>query len=183
MNIEGCAALENVDFSGNSVLTFDMPTDLVSKSINIDCEGQTLNHWEPSLSFNFDDFVQSPDVASSDNTASTSGTFRVSATKLTNVKNLKAYDINGNEIAVTSDENGNITFASTPYTMTYNYEIGDFNNTSMDVTVSAGDGSSSNKALSGSGGGCSLIRNEGLGIMNVLILLLFLLAPLKIKKI
>ncbi|MBR6901977.1 MAG: hypothetical protein IKN30_07980, partial [Synergistaceae bacterium] len=115
--------------------------------------------------------------------ASASSIVRLSATKLSNVENLKAYNKSGDIIPViASDDNGNITFASAPDIMTYDYNIG-FNNTSMDVTVYASNGNSNN-TLSGSGGGCSLIRNEGLGIRNVLILLLlFVLAPLKIKKI
>ena len=179
LNVEGSTALKSVNCGGNSLLALDIPSELTNLT-SVDCTGQALNNWSPSLSFNFEKFVQSPDTVSASSLPQAGRQVRVSATKLTNVANLKAYDINGNGIAVTSDDNGNITFASEPYTMTYDYDIGDINNTLMDVTVisgSGGNGGNSNDTLSSSGGGCNVMKNEGL----ILILLLFELALSKLK--
>lgn len=79
------------------------------------------------------------------------------------VHNLKAFDESGNEIQVSSDGQGNLTFSKAPATIKYNYSTG-FNDNVMDVTVETAenetdkDGDSVNVA-NGSGGGCNLIHN------------------------
>ncbi|MBQ7559137.1 MAG: putative Ig domain-containing protein [Synergistaceae bacterium] len=187
LNVEACNALERINCSNNSLLVLDIPSGL-TKLASVDCINQEMINWRSAVSLNFDEFVRSPDVASSsDNTTSASsvaylpaGMVRVSATKLSNVANLKAYDASNNEIAVTSDDNGNITFASAPDTMTYDYNIG-FKNTSMDVTVYAADNELNDTIGSSSSCGCNVMKNEGLNLRNILILLLFELALLKLK--
>ncbi|MBQ7559452.1 MAG: putative Ig domain-containing protein, partial [Synergistaceae bacterium] len=172
LNVVACNALKSINCSHNSLLALDIPSGLTNLT-SINCAGQVLYNWSPSLILNFDEFVQSYDKS-----ASASSVVRVSATKLTNVKNLKAYDNNDKEIAIiTSDDNGNITFASAPDTMKYDYEIGDINNTLMDVTVYSDGSSSQTNTLGSSGGGCNVMKNEGL----ILILLLFALVLSKLK--
>ena len=168
LNIEGCNALKIVKCSHNSLLIFDIPAEITSLT-SVDCAGQSLNDWTPALSFNFDDFVQSYDIVSStDNTVSAANI--VKASEFTKVKNLKAYDSNNNEITVTTDDNGNITFASMPDRMTYDYDIG-FNNQVMDVTVNSAN---SSYTIGNSGSGCN---------MNLGALSLMLIALVMFKKI
>ena len=174
LNVAACNALYFVDCSHNSLLALDIPSGLTNLT-SINCISQELGNWRSTVSFNFEEFVQSPD------TVSASSVVKVSATKLTNVKNLKAYNNNKEIAIITSDDNGNITFASEPDKLTYDYDIGDINNTLMDVTVYSTGSSSQTNTLGSSGGGCNVIKNEGLSVRNVLILFLFAFALLNLK--
>ena len=93
--------------------------------------------------------------------------------EISKVKDIKAYDENGNKIPVTfDDETGEVDFSQEPAEIKYNY-ITDFNDVEMDVSADteADDGIEAEC----SGGGCNSVRNEELGSRKYLVLALFLL--------
>ena len=87
-----------------------------------------------------------------------------SASVYDNIKNLKAFDASGNEIAAEIDSaTGTMHFASAPYKVTYDYDTG-FNSVMMDVTAYAdeyddpsgsGDSDTPVSGSVGSSGGCN----------------------------
>ena len=100
---------------------------------------------------------------------------------------IKAYDASGNEIEITSNSSGVLTFASKPAKIVYDYDVG-YNGTKMDVTISdntnksgsssdsdSGSSSGSKKSGGGGGGGC----NSG---FNFSLFLLFILALAGVKS-
>ncbi|MBR0097428.1 MAG: hypothetical protein IJP88_09615, partial [Synergistaceae bacterium] len=100
---------------------------------------------------------------------------------------IKAYEASGNEIEITSNARGVLTFASQPAKIVYDYDVG-YNGTKMDVTISdntnksgsssdsdSGSSSGSKKTGGGSGGGC----NSG---FNFSFSLLFILALAGVKS-
>ena len=137
----------------------------------LNCVGQSLGNWKAVLTLNFNEFMEKPELAgettaSPDETQASLSNVRVA--DFSNVKNLKAYDKNGGEITVTSDDIGNVTFASVPDKLTYDYDTG-FNDTMMDVEVLAANTELAD-ALSSSGGcgGCNAMSNMEVGLRNIL---------------
>ena len=104
---------------------------------------------------------------------STSGI--IEAVSAENVKNLKAYDISGNEIHSSYDPaTGEAMFDSAPAVVTYDYATG-FGNDVMDVTISAiergNESVSVQSESSGGGGGCMNVNM--IACVVVVIALLF----------
>ena len=173
-DIEKCPNLVSLDCSYNSLLKLDM-TEFANSNLKLNCISQDLGNWRPTLRINFEQFMESPDL-SPDVTVSVAD---VNGSAFSNVSNLKAYDVNGELIKITSDDVGNVIFASLPYIMTYDYDTG-YNEQKMDVTVYAADDLTNSLGGSGGCGGCNLL-SEGLSFRNVLILLMLELALLKLK--
>ena len=87
-----------------------------------------------------------------------------SASETENVKNLKAFDKSGNDIAADFDsETGTALFSEAPAKITYDYDTG-FNSVMMDVTIYFTESSTDEAGSAGtSGGGC----NSAFGIMTI----------------
>lgn len=149
LKIDGCEKLNDLDCSNNSLLMLNASEFRNLGSLK--CSHQRAVKPISRL-MNFIDLLFSR------------GSFAVSAANedssyLENVTNLKAYDEAGNELAVKFDsESGEVEFSGEPAKIAYDYDTG-FENTLMDVEISASDSASEpeNKATTrvGSSGGCS----------------------------
>ncbi|MBR1486371.1 MAG: hypothetical protein IJ597_03850 [Synergistaceae bacterium] len=171
-DVKACANLISVDCSYNSLLKLDIDTTGLPKLSDLNCVSQSLGHWKAVLTLNFNKFMEKPETVSekTEETETTEKAVRVSVANFSKVKNLKAYDKNNNEILTTNDGSGNITFASLPDRMTYDYETG-FNDTLMDVEVFAADSDSESSSSSGGCGGCNAMSSLEVGIRNVILVL------------
>ncbi len=161
INLEGCNNLNDLDCSNNKLLFLD-----ASKLRNLGslkCSHQRAVKPLARL-MNFLDLLLGR------------GRFAVSAaqensTYLENVKNLKAYDEAGNELTVKLDsESGKVEFSGEPAKIAYDYDTG-FENTMMDVEISASE--SEIEAIIGPGpshGGCTF--GFGIGALGILVLML-----------
>ncbi|MBR0074625.1 MAG: hypothetical protein IJP96_02580, partial [Synergistaceae bacterium] len=172
-NINNSVNLVSVDCSHNRLLTLDLPEGTFTKLGSLNCISQELGNWRSTVKLNFDTFVKSPDL-SVDVTISASEINGIKTSDLSKVTNLAPYDVNGNLIGYSLDNDGNIIFDSKPDKFMYNYNTG-YKNQIMDVTVYAADENS----LSDSGSGCGGC-NSAFGMLSLSALgLLFFVKPTK----
>lgn len=155
LNIQDCEQLESLDCSNNCLTKFY--AGAFGNLNDLKCENQNVYGLKKTTHLNILDILFG-------RTINISAANDDEVNELANIKDIKAFDNNGNEIIVTyHNETGDVTFVSEPAQMKYNYITG-FKDILMDVTV----GMSNNQEeaeLDKSGGGCSV--NIGL------ILLLF----------
>ena len=149
--LEACkAVLQELNVKGNKLLSLDLEgfTKLVPASV--DLSGQTRSDWVAQKEIKWADFFAAGEkIFKTSDANDTDYSEKVAITK-----------INGEDVAdgqVTMDENGNVTFAKTPESFTYEYDSGANGVDNMDVTIS-GTGSE-NGTFSGSGGGCVSVSN------------------------
>ena len=147
LKIDGCEKLSDLDCSNNSLLMLNASEFRNLGSLK--CSHQRAV--KPlSMLMNFIDLLLGR------------GSFVASAanedrTYLEYVKNLKAYDEAGNELDVNLDtENGEVDFSGEPAKIAYDYDTG-FENTIMDVEISALESEPGNKIVTRPrhSGGCS----------------------------
>ena len=143
LNVNGCILLEDVDFNNNSLTRFD--ASMLTRLQSLDYENQHLQISLNSREFNILDILFS---TSSD----------VDTNEVANVKELKAFNENGDEIEVSyDDETGEVVLSEEPSEISYKYITG-FKNISMDVKVSANNG------------GCNI------GFMSIMLLMVICLS-------
>ena len=143
LNVNGCILLEDVDFNNNSLTRFD--ASMLTRLQSLDYENQHLQISLNSREFNILDILFS---TSSD----------VDTNEVANVKELKAFNENGDEIEVSyDDETGKVVLSEEPSEISYKYITG-FKNISMDVKVSANNG------------GCNI------GFMSIMLLIVICLS-------
>ncbi|MBQ7069033.1 MAG: hypothetical protein IJM82_07710, partial [Synergistaceae bacterium] len=172
-DINNSVNLVSVDCSHNRLLILDLPEGTFTKLGSLNCISQELGNWRSTVRINFDTFVKSPDL-SVDVTISASEINGIKTSDLSKVTNLAAYDVNGNLIRYSIDNDGNITFDSKPDKFMYDYNTG-YKNQIMDVTVYAADENS----LGDSGSGCGGC-NSAFGMLSLSALgLLFFVKPTK----
>ena len=129
LKIDGCEKLSALDCSNNSLLMLNASEFRNLGSLK--CSHQSATKPLAKL-MNFIDLLFGR------------GRFGVSAANedssyLENVKNLKAYDEDGNELDVNLDtETGEVNFSGDPARISYDYDTG-FENTLMDVNVFASE--------------------------------------------
>ena len=168
INLEGCNNLNDLDCSNNKLLLLDASKFRSLGSLK--CSHQRAVKPLARL-MNFIDLLLGR------------GSFAVSAanedsTYLENVKNLKAYDKAGNELTVKFDsESGEVKLSGEPAKIAYDYDTG-FENTMMDVEISASASERETTAGVGSShGGCTF----GFGTWALAVLTLLLVTTSKTK--
>ena len=163
VEIGGCENLREIDIRFNRLRRFDASE--LGNLMSLYDEGQSVNVDEIGARMNMLAFIEG--------TMSASGIIEASGAE--NVKNLKAYDIFGNEIHSSYDPaTGEAVFDSAPAVVTYDYATG-FGNDVMDVTISAiergNESVSVQSESSGGGGGCMNVNM--IACVVVVIALLF----------
>ena len=155
LDINNCDELLDLNCSYNSLTRLNISGLKLKKLSSLKCDHQSINNINIVENFNFFDFLFRLN----------SEIFTANYTKeLYKIKDLKAFDENGDAIYVNLNlNNGNITFAAAPATIKYNYETG-FNNILMDVTVNTTAGKIKNEDKNSDtsneangGGGCNLV--------------------------
>ena len=144
INLDGCRSLNVLNISNNSLMVFDAGSlpglqELIcdSQVVYVQSIGQIFALGEY---FRASYFMENPSASE-------------------NVKNLKAFDTFGNEIAADFDsETGTASFSEAPLKVTYDYDTG-FNGVMMDVTVysAASEEPVTSGNVGSSGGGCNSI--------------------------
>ena len=153
MNLEGCRKLRKLDFGGNAVRRFDAEGFPVLEELF--CRGQEASVSTLGRVFRLLNFIMSAQVSG----------VSASADGDNKVLNVKGYDASGQEIASQyNPETGEVTFASAPSSITYDYDTG-FEGASMDVTV-RGSASEETGDVGSPSGGC----DSGAAAMAVLAL-------------
>ncbi|MBR1485635.1 MAG: InlB B-repeat-containing protein, partial [Synergistaceae bacterium] len=175
-DVKACVNLISVDCSYNSLLKLDIDVTGLPALTDLNCVSQSLGGWKAVLVLDFNKFMGKPETANT----TTEETASVSVANFSKVKNLKAYDKNNVEISTTNNGSGNITFASLPDRITYDYETG-FNDKLMDVEVWAAASDSEISSSSGSCGVCNAMSSTGVGLRNILFLVAIELI-LKLKR-
>ena len=127
LDLEGCEKLSDLDCSYNSLTRLDVST--FTNLASLASHGQRVTNVKRVRSFNLIDFLfrRIANFFLSDYSEE-------DLLELEKVQDLKAFDEYDNEIQVSSDDQGNLTFSNAPATIKYNYSTG-FNNNIMDVTV------------------------------------------------
>ncbi|MBR2209574.1 MAG: hypothetical protein IJ859_12260 [Synergistaceae bacterium] len=164
LNIEGCEKLSALDCSYNGLTRLSVSNFANLK--NLACQGQRVRGVRRVQALNLIDllFNKISELLLSDYSEE-------ELSELNNVTDIKAFDSSGNEISISKDEQGNLTFNEAPAKITYKYKTG-FNNTLMDVTVETSENESGENGgnVRNSGGGCN--SNLGLGVLSALAILL-----------
>ena len=124
LNIDGCDLLENVNFANNSLTRFD--ASMLKYLASLDHENQHVQISLHTKEFNILDILFiSKDVDAGD---------------VANIKDIEAFNENGEEIPVTyDDETGEIILSEEPTEIKYKYITG-FKDVSMDVKISISNG-------------------------------------------
>lgn len=155
LNLEGCVNLRTLDFRGNAIRRFRAGG--FSRLESLGCSGQRVTGQIFTRVFSLWDFLSAAQVS------------EVSASDADDsVKNVKGYDASGNEIeSQYSEATGEVTFASAPSTITYDYDTGFGGDDSyMDVTVTGTSSGGETQGVGSSSGGC----DAGLASLVVLAL-------------
>ena len=156
--VTGCTNLRTLSCPGNSLMALDLEglTSLQEATVG----GQTRTYELLSEDMNFSTMVESSVFSSS----SSYGFY--AAFSPVKIENLKGFDASGKEISKTyNNVTGEVNFESVPAKIQYDYNTG-FNNTLMDVTLSAGSVTPPTSSDPGtSGGGC----NVGFGAMIMIL--------------
>ncbi len=142
LNLLGCVSLTTLNFSGNSIRGFNARG--FNRLQTLECSGQQVIVLVITRVFNILDFLSAAQVSG------------VSASDAdNNVKNVKGFDASGNEIASEYNaETGEVTFATAPSRITYDYDTGfDSDEPYMDVTIT-GSSSDETTGVGSSSGGC-----------------------------
>ena len=165
LSIEGCEKLETLDCRNNSLSRLDLTA--FNKLHKLECRDQHIYGWPKLRQFNILDllFLRIMNVSSSSETDT-------DTSDIANVKDIKAYDENGNEIFVKYDEEtGEVTFSEAPFKIKYNYITG-FNGVLMDVSVLAKDENEEEPhgAVSSSSG-CNAGFGAGFGVEIISLIL------------
>ena len=170
INLEGCDNLKDLDCSNNKLLFLDASKSKFSNLGSLKCSHQRAVKPLARL-INFIDLFLGR------------GSFAVSEANedsayLENVEDLKAYDEAGKELTVVKfdSESGEVEFSGEPAKIAYNYDTG-FEDTMMDVEISASDNKETAEVGS-SNGGCTF----GFGIWGLAVLMLLFVAASKTKK-
>ena len=173
LNLEGCENLETLDCSNNGLLMLNASG--LKNLRYLECRHQRAIKPLSRL-MNFIDFLFGR--GSFGASAADEGADGDLTSYLANVKNLKAYDEAGEEITTEYDPaTGEARFSATPYKITYDYDTG-FENTMMDVEISAS--ASEIEAITGPGsphGGCTF----GFGTWALAVVMLLLVSTSKTK--
>ncbi|MBQ7170029.1 MAG: putative Ig domain-containing protein, partial [Synergistaceae bacterium] len=141
LNLEGCVSLRELDFRGNGIRRFSAGG--FRRLETLSCSGQKVTGQIFSRVFSLWDFLSAAQV---------SGVYASDADE--GVRNVKGYDSSGNEIESQYNEaTGEVTFASVPSRITYDYDTGfDSDNPYMDVAVIGSAGGDT--GIGHSSGGC-----------------------------
>ena len=134
--------LRTLNFSGNGIRSFNARG--FNRLETLECSGQRVAVLVITRVFNLWDFLSAAQVSG------------VSASDADNsVKNVRGFDASGNEIASEYNaETGEVTFASAPSRITYDYDTGfDSDEPYMDVTIT-GSSSGETSGVGSSSGGC-----------------------------
>ena len=146
INVAGCISLRILNISNNSLMKFDAGT--LGSLQELICNTQIV--YVPSIGKIFA-LVEYLNASS----------FVRSASGAENIKNLKAFDSSGNEIAA-DFASGTASFSEEPHKVTYDYDTG-FNGVMMDVTVYATKEPETVNSVGSSGGSC----NSAFGIVTL----------------
>ena len=166
LNVTGCAKLSELDCSENQLGWVNL--DNLSALSNVNYSGQKIYGWVADTKMKFSDYIGSNDIG-----------------RISDILACGANEI-GIETTI-EDGDGNVykadteyyaVFKSVPEKVVYYYDTKFNGGEPMDVTLT---GENSPVGTGGSGGGCNSVRSEELGIRNVLILALFVLA-LAVRK-
>ena len=157
INLAGCTSLSVINIRENGLMRFD--AGMLPSLQELICDSQAVYVQTIGTTFAFGEYF---DAAS----------FVKSASAEDNIKNLKAFDGAGNEIASEFDaETGTASFAAAPSMITYDYDTS-FEGVMMDVTVYATEAGREYAGILGSPkGGC----NSFMGIMAMSAVLLLLM--------
>ena len=142
LNLLGCLNLRTLNFSGNGIRSFNARG--FNRLETLECSGQRVVVLVITRVFSIWDFLSAAQVSG------------VSASDAdNNVKNVRGFDASGNEIASEFNaETGEVTFASAPSRITYDYDTGfDSDEPYMDVTIT-GSSSGETSGVGSSSGGC-----------------------------
>ena len=142
INVVGCDSLSILNISNNSQLRFD--AEDLARLMELICDTQTV--YMQSIGQNF---------ALGEHLSASSSVKVKSASVSDNVKNFKAFDASGNEIAAEFDSaTGTASFSEEAYKFTYDYDTG-FKDIMMDVTVCKVEDDTPASGSLGSSGGCN----------------------------
>ena len=157
INLDGCTSLKVVNISNNSLMKFDAGT--LGSLQELICDSQVVYVESIGKVFALWKYLNA-------------SSFMSSESGVENVKNLKAFDKSGNEIAA-DFESGTASFSESPAKITYDYDTG-FNGVMMDVTIYAAGEPDNQDVVSvgSSGGGCNSAFGMMMNIFAALILIL-----------
>ena len=194
LNLEGCKNLKNLTVSNNKLLGVKKPSTMTNSNITFKARGQKRSSTDFKISrkMNLWEFLWNVWQLSLEDDDENKGAYTPESRDKAPFDVANIISVNG----VTPNENGDVEFPDIPKSLTYEYDPGfntvgtgsliavadDDPESGMDVTIDAS--SDDGVSASSSGGGCGLIRNEELGIRNVLMFLTFsfALALLKFKR-
>ena len=143
LNLEGCVNLRELDFRGNAIRRFRAGG--FSRLEALGCSGQRITGQVFTRVFSLRDFLNAAQVS------------EVSASDADDiVRNVKGYDSSGHEIESQYNEaTGEVTFASAPSAITYDYDTGfGGDDPYMDVTVTGTSSGGEAQGVGSSTGGC-----------------------------
>lgn len=185
LDVSGCAKIETLNCEGSNITELDLNdcskllylncsyNDLarldtfgLENLTELKCDHQGIDNVQSTENFNLFDFLFRID---SEIFSSAS----LYLNELDRVKNLRAFNEDGESLEVNLDKNiGVAIFSDEPATIKYNYATG-FNDVFMDVTVSTISSKNTNKdsqSTDGGGGGCNMGFNFFAAFLPLLIL-------------